>query len=351
MIDKAIKAGDLKESAGDESILNDVVKYFGTSSAPEENEAMFILPDGNFMFTTISPNIEDDETYDDIDVPMISQHDNVDEFLIQKGYASRTDRKPWDETIFQSLYNVIRFQITDEYVRYLTLPSTAPNTAQYSAIEQVLDLASSWVGEIEINSGERKNSKIYSFDEYTVDDIIKRIRRYYSSGTLYENFDEQALQKLDDLFGQAEPYMWSTYILPNGHFLNPSNNEEYFYQRDLDIEYEHSDFMVDNGEDVFENCIKMNVTYPYVALPKDRWTIQQQRAFESVVELENYFIYEHSDIDERMGGSQKGIFDMEKPLMVTGPFGDKVFDLSVYNARDIIKEINKAYVRGTFDFI
>lgn len=183
----AIKAGDLKESAGNESILNDVVRYFGTSNTPEENEAMFILPDGNFMFTTISPDIEDD----DYDIPMISQHDNVDEFLIQKGYASRMDRNPWDETIFQSLYNVIRFQITDEYVRYLTLSDTAPNTAQYNAIEQVLDLASSWVGEIEINSGKGKSSKIYSFDEYTVDDIIKRIRRYYSSGTLYENFNKK----------------------------------------------------------------------------------------------------------------------------------------------------------------
>lgn len=186
MIDKAIKAGDLKESASNESMLNDVVKYFGTSNAPVENEAMFILPDGNFMFTTISPDIEDDETYDDVNVPMISQHDNVDEFLIQKGYASRTDRKPWDETIFQSLYNVIRFQITDEYVRYITLPTQAPNSAQYHSIEQVLDLASNWVGEIEINSGKGSNSKIYSFDEYTVDDILKRIRRYYSSGRLYE---------------------------------------------------------------------------------------------------------------------------------------------------------------------
>jgi iron-sulfur cluster repair protein YtfE (RIC family) len=71
--------------------------------------------------------------------------------------------------------------------------------------------------------------------------------------------------------------------------------------------------------------------------------------------VENYSIGEfaktHSDIDERMGGSQKGIFDMEKPLMVTGPFGDKVFDLSIYSARDLIKEINDAYIRGTFEFI
>ena len=27
-----------------------------------------------------------------------------------------------------------------------------------------------------------------------------------------------ALNKLDDLFGQEDVYMWSTYILPNGHF-------------------------------------------------------------------------------------------------------------------------------------
>lgn len=37
-----------------------------------------------------------------------------------------------------------------------------------------------------------------------------------------------ALNKLDDLFGQEDVYMWSTYILPNGHFLNPDNNEEYW---------------------------------------------------------------------------------------------------------------------------
>jgi hypothetical protein len=80
------------------------------------------------------------------------------------------------------------------------LPKNNLTSAQYDTLEELLDLffiGRNDVGErsrnIEINCSMNNKggfiSKIYNPFEYTPDDIIKKIKRYYSSGTLYEKWE------------------------------------------------------------------------------------------------------------------------------------------------------------------
>jgi hypothetical protein len=43
------------------------------------------------------------------------------------------------------------------------------------------------VKSVELYIVDMESSTTYSFDEYFPEDIIKKIKRYYSSGVLYEN--------------------------------------------------------------------------------------------------------------------------------------------------------------------
>lgn len=167
---------------------------------------------------------------------------------------------------------------------------------------------------------------------------------------LVEDVDKLgALDKLDSLFGQSDVYMWSTYILPNGHFLNPDNSSDYWEEIDSDPEYEHSDFIYNNynpyGEDLFDDCIKMNVTYPYLILPENRPTPEQYQAIKSIIDNKDGFHYALSDIEDRLG---RDLGHMGEPLLVQTPFADTVFDLSKVDKYDIVKAINKAYLTKSF---
>ena len=185
---------------------------------------------------------------------------------------------------------------------------------------------------------------------YTTDDgtAFRKAIRENVSVSKYSKI----LDQLDKEFGQCDTYMWSTYILPNGHFLNPDNSTTL-----EEPDYEHSDFIYSDlnpyGETTFETCLKMNVTYPYIALPEvGRWTPEQQMAFRKIIN-NGWFDYEHKDIQNRLDASTGGhtninVFDMKRPLMITAPFGDTVFDMNEMSASDIVKEINKGYIAGTF---
>jgi hypothetical protein len=164
--------------------------------------------------------------------------------------------------------------------------------------------------------------------------------------------DEKMLDMIDQEFGQPSIYMWSTYILPNGNFLNPMNS------KDLDEEelaYEHSDFegwavsaFGNKGFRVFEtHCIKMNVTYPYLALPTNRITPAQAQSIKKIVNSGD-FEYDRDGIGGWLDHSNDNPYEMEQPLLVLGDRTEKVFDLAVYNASEITKEIMKAYSVGSF---
>jgi len=170
---------------------------------------------------------------------------------------------------------------------------------------------------------------------------------------------KQLIELLDKTYGQKEVYMWSTYILPNGNFLNPENNKN----SDIDdLSYEHSDFwdyLPDefanaDEQDIMEYAMKMNVTYPYIILPKNRITPEQVSALKKIIFYSDQFEYNLEDIIERLSSwSSKEIENLpsilHQPLLVQHEtMGNTVFDIMEHSANDIVKEIMKAYSRGTF---
>ena len=108
-------------------------------------------------------------------------------------------------------------------------------------------------------------------------------KNYLNNGILEQTAegitDKEILDAIDKQFGQRQIYMWSTYILPNGHFLNPEKNMD-SDDFDFSLAYEHSDFdnwvynnFGNRGVTILlDNSIKMNVTYPYLYLPNTRIT-------------------------------------------------------------------------------
>jgi len=230
-----------------EEILKDITRHFGIDNEPQEETAMFILPDGRFMYTDLSPEIEDEED-DDFDDSLISQHNNVDEYIIYKGYAKESNKKPSDETLFQSMFNAIRFQIFDEDVSYLALPTNPPTSSQYDSILKVLDLAENWVGSIEIcgSSPSSRGIRYYfnDWDEdadniYTTDEVLKKIKRYYASGILYEDcLDEKTIYR-----GEFNKYGKDEYGHNNYSDKHPIYSGIFFYADD-------GDYMLDNPNEM-----------------------------------------------------------------------------------------------------
>lgn len=168
---------------------------------------------------------------------------------------------------------------------------------------------------------------------------------------------EDLLNDLDKEFGQEEVYMWSTYILPNGHFLNPDNSDAL---EDSDKAYEHCDFedwawsKGYNLSDIYNNCIKMNVTVPYISMPdKAKPTQEQFKAVKKIIDNVDYLdSIDSSYIRDILPPEQaERVFKdaVGKLVLFYTPVGHEVFDLGVSSADDIIKAINKAYVRGGFN--
>lgn len=164
------------------------------------------------------------------------------------------------------------------------------------------------------------------------------------------------IDALDKEFGQSEVYMWSTYILPNGHFLNPDNSKDL---EDEDIRYEHCDFddwlYEKYGKyqgDILKYCMKMNTTYPYIVLPENRITPQQIYSLRKIIDNGDF---EYSDDAIQSYVEITGDYDnskinlIEKPLLVDdGNSNAKIYDLEYDTADDIIKDINRFYMTGSF---
>lgn len=175
--------------------------------------------------------------------------------------------------------------------------------------------------------------------------------------------DQEMLDMLDKRFGQEEPYMWSTYILPNGHFLNPDNAEDYWEEIDDEPQYEHIDFedwlsrqtsSFSYWDNVFDKyCIKMNVTYPYLSLPNNRLTSEQKIAIRKVINNGD-FVFNLDDCIDRVEYITNKEYKYpndygEKPLVVDTQKDSFMFDLAVFSVDDILKEIDKSYRTGYFD--
>lgn len=198
------------------------------------------------------------------------------------------------------------------------------------------------------------NHNIKIIDKELVEALNEEVKKFS---------DQEMLDMLDKRFGQEEPYMWSTYILPNGHFLNPDNAEDYWEEIDDEPQYEHIDFedwlsrqtsSFSYWNNVFDKyCIKMNVTYPYLSLPNNRLTSEQKIAIRKVINNGD-FVFNLDDCIDRVECITNKEYKYpndygEKPLVVDTQKDSFMFDLAVFSVDDILKEIDKSYRTGYFD--
>lgn len=197
------------------------------------------------------------------------------------------------------------------------------------------------------------------FPDYNWDKTIKD--ESFSPGLsfrLVEDLsDKEVLDKLDEICGQEEPYAWSTYILPNGHFLSHNKLDPAGTNTELFYEHEDYDSLLDGDAagPLYRNCCKVNVTWPYISMPDEiRPTTYQLNAIRELVnkygdELTNEG---NGDIDTIQSWNVAGadhVLDMEHPLIIYTKNGDAVYDLAVISIDDIIKKINKSYSTGILE--
>ena len=213
--------------------------------------------------------------------------------------------------------------------------------------EKIVKIRAKW----QVQSKKGKNLGTYDTKK-EAEKRLKDVEMFKHMNEALTIEDKEILNDVDSTFGQEDLYMWSTYILPNGHFLNPDNH----YDPDNnETAYEHCDFddyiytKYGKYQEFFEKyCMKMNVTYPYVSFPKERPTIDQQQAFKKIIERQDlfemdgkYFFYDYFDEAEldKMGNNLLAIYT---------PYGEAVYDLDVSSANDILKDVMRAYSSGTF---
>jgi len=252
-----------------------------------------------------------------------------------------------------------------DYRRFIINPEDDP------VLADIVEYVIKSFYEASYTSIKKKNQHIFTVENlwnywhHYETDLFDAVAELYLPAVVYERFnktlnkkvhysDEEILNMIDKEFGQSELYMWSTYILPNGHFLNPDNSNT-FKDSEVNIDYEHDDFNHWVSENfgwaslnLFdEYCVKMNVTFPYLALPNRRITQEQVKAIKEIVNGAD-FSFNYEDIDSWLDDLTDNVYNMKKPLLILINNSTKVFDLAIYNANDIIKEIMKAYSLGRF---
>ena len=145
-------------------VRNFIRDNFKITSLTPDGGVIYILSDGNFL-----------------DLGPDGSHFGVDDELYQNGLIDYDPYEYGHELILTSIFNAIRCSdgaVTDTDA-YIELPPKLPTTEQ-------LDSLKDWIYGLSSGSIYVEGVK---FDLYSVlpDHIIKRIKRYYSSGYLFED--------------------------------------------------------------------------------------------------------------------------------------------------------------------
>lgn len=177
--------------------------------------------------------------------------------------------------------------------------------------------------------------------------------RWYLSMT-----NEQIIQYIKDNYETRNDdiYFWSTFILPDGSFIIPENDDDEY----VDDMYEHANIIGGVADNCFggswfdaeqwleQNCVKGNVNYPYLHFPKNPTNKQYWAA-------EDYMDYLRGDtmglsFDIFHAYDEEDISKMGTPIYISiyGK-GGKAYDLDLYKSSEIIDRVKKARVSGVLE--
>ena len=333
---------------------NEIIDLLGipNSSNIDSDSPMFLLPNGSIISVAqagkligqeLSDNIHSDMVY--VILSAIAKKYNYD-WDMDDGYYE--DRKLGYLTYGLEWARMNCGETWAEKRFYCVLPNHM-TSAQYRSLEKWLEWgADTGKEEVLVYVGRDEVNQTYGLEETFPEDIIKKIKRYYSSGRLYEDVNNKDLLSFiyENAPLQKEPYWWSTFIVPDGRFIDILSLDEEDFG-------EHEDFygwLYDNGYNVYEQdivdgigCIKLNVTYPYATCSSNnRPTPQQLRA------LENWLDEISNTSDFQIQGCEDETRKMSHPVAI-GTSDYKIYDLDVTSPRDIIKAIQKSYSSGLLE--
>ena len=156
----------------DSKIINVLKNHFLTSDDVPLDGPIYILPDG----TSISPMPKDYSS------DMIN-HADFEDYLNAVGLSDYAGGFSGDASPTLSKLGAIRCSDIEKENNYIELSPKRPTSSQFLALETWLDRNK--YNQVGICTPKMVDFVIYDLDD--VDHIINRIKRYYSSGTLYED--------------------------------------------------------------------------------------------------------------------------------------------------------------------
>ena len=208
-------ANGFKESLDTNNIISLLSNTFGTTDEPQPT-AMYLLPNGRFLFTTpLEPS--DDCDYE------IDEHRNIDDFLYHKGIIEDDRYLEDDGSLFtEKVLNCIRFNIPDYYYgdySYIQLNEKQPTSQQYDSLLKIFDYVIKHKYKyisIIFDNQYGKQVKL-ELNDYSSDELLKKIKRFYVSGILTEDKNKQlTLQDIFPYTNKKEETQDKTFYLLNG---------------------------------------------------------------------------------------------------------------------------------------
>lgn len=159
----------LKENYIDDLI--DILKTEFEISTTIKYIPSFLLPDGRFVYC---------KDYG---------HAEFDEFLYYENEISEDEYAGLENGMFTlSKENCVRLNPGNIGQALIGLPNHNLTSQQYQSLLDWLDMVQTKHKQVMVleQLKDYPDDITYYFDDYTSDDIIKKIKRYYSSGNLYE---------------------------------------------------------------------------------------------------------------------------------------------------------------------
>lgn len=260
----------LNESTRSSEIIDVIKKHFIVDDYPVSGPS-FLLPDGSFIDLISSFNSS--TSFEDFPA-----HAEVEDFLQFSGLSNisgdATDGSP-------SIQNLGAVRLNDlEDNNYIELPENKLTSVQYDSLENWLNKNSRIRRAVVVSDLGFNNYVEYNYSDYLPEDIIKRIKRYYSSGHLYESIndlDSYVLDYIESNFNLSDYYSeGQSYILPDGEFLNLDDGvhigvDDALYDEGLIKESPYiSDklVLIDDYNSIRVSDGQYLQTDPYIELPK-----------------------------------------------------------------------------------
>lgn len=243
----------------------------------------------NFILTSSTPTgsiyILEDGRY--LELGEDGAHIGVDDLLYQNNLIDYDPYMYDKELILVDKFNAIRCS-DGKYIDsepYIQLPKKLPSSAALDSLEEWLYE----LGEVTVYT----NGNAYDLGKVLPEDVIKNIKRFYSSGTLYESMNNE----IEDIIGQR--YLYHATFLPyiesiakNGLKRNGTRNydisKDFIYlSKDYDDAYSYAEISETVPEDYLDNIVVLQIDIRQLDIDKLDIDENQVYDYDSDVNVED----------------------------------------------------------------